>query len=213
MLVLATWLPLVAGLAISIVQPIFLPRYYIAVLPPLALLTARGLFSLPRRPVLGVAVATMVFAAVLVGRPNLDRNTREGTDEAVAYVMPRLRPGDAIFLPYNEELPALQWYGYEQFPPDVVDARPDTPADALTSDWWWEDPDRFGSGLAARAQLPDADWDALRERDRVWVLSGFLADDPRFHDTGSDQVPEGRIECDRQFFRGIDVVLWARSCD
>ena len=42
---------------------------------------------------------------------------------------------------------------------------------------------------------------------------GFaFADDPRFHDTGTDQVPEGRVECDRQFFRGIDVVL-ANSSD
>ena len=49
--------------------------------------------------------------------------------------------------------------------------------------------------------------------DRVWILSGFIAKDPRFHDTGVDYVPEGRVECDRQFFQGIDVVLWARSCD
>jgi hypothetical protein len=45
------------------------------------------------------------------------------------------------------------------------------------------------------------------------VLSGFLADNPRFHDTGTDVVPEGRVECDRQWFEGIDVVLWARACD
>jgi hypothetical protein len=214
LLVCATWLPLLGGLIVSVAQPIFLPRYYVAVLPPLALLVARALFALPRRPVLGVAAAAMVLAAVLVGRPNLDRNTREGTDDAVAYLMPRLRPGDAIFLPYNEELPALQWYGDDAFPPGVVDARPGTPPDALTSDWWWEDPDRFGSQLAAAARLPEADWaEALQDQDRVWVLSGFLADDPRFHDSGSDEVPQGRVECDRQFFRGIDVVLWARSCD
>ena len=47
----------------------------------------------------------------------------------------------------------------------------------------------------------------------MWVVSGFIAKDDRFYDQGSGYVPEGRVECDRQFFDGIDVVLWARSCD
>jgi hypothetical protein len=54
---------------------------------------------------------------------------------------------------------------------------------------------------------------SLADVDRVWVVSGFIAKDGRFFDTGSELVQEGRTECDRQFFRGIDVVLWARNCD
>jgi hypothetical protein len=212
LLVSMAWVPLAAGLVVSAFQPLFLPRYFLAVLPPLALLAARGLFALPRRPVLGVAVGVMVIALLVVGHPELDRNAREGTDGAVGYVLPRLRDGDAVFLPYNEELPALQWYG-RGLPANVADARPDTPSDALTTDWWWEDSDRFGADLAARARLSEDEWrTALTGRDRIWVMSGFLAQNPRFFDTGTNVVPEGRVECDRQYFDGIDVVLWARDC-
>jgi hypothetical protein len=212
-LVCSAWLPLAGGVAISLVQPSFLPRYFLAVLPPLALLAARGLFALPRRPVLGTAVGAILVASLYVGHTDLDHNRREGTNEAVGYVVPRLRPGDAVFLPYNEELAAWQWYGHDRLPDAVTDARPDTPRNALTSDWWWEDSDRFGTDLAARADLPVPEWqNALRDQDRIWVLSGFLAQDPRFFDNGTTAVVDGRVECDRQFFDGIDVVLWARSC-
>jgi hypothetical protein len=34
----------------------------------------------------------------------------------------------------------------------------------------------------------------------------------RFFDNGTTAVADGRVECDRQFFDGIDVVLWARDC-
>jgi hypothetical protein len=118
-----------------------------------------------------------------------------------------------VFFPYNEELPAFQWYGHDAVPAGVVDAHPGVPADALVTDWWWEDPARFGTGLADMAHTPPDEWRAaLAERDRVWVMSGFLAEDPRFYDNGTGIVPEGRVECDRQWFDGIEVVLWARTC-
>jgi hypothetical protein len=214
LLVATAWLPLLAGVIVSIAQPLLLPRYFVAVLPPLALLLSRTVVTMPRRPILPIATAAILLAVVLVGHPDLDHGAREGTKAATDYVVSRLRPGDAIFLPYNEELPALQWYGHDRIPEGVVDARPGVPADALVSDWWWEDNDRFGDELARRARTSESEWrTALAGQDRVWVLSGFLADNPRFYDTGTDVVPEGRVECDRQWFDGIDVVLFARSCD
>jgi uncharacterized membrane protein len=214
LLVYATWLPLLAGIVVSIAQPLLLPRYFVAVLPPLALLLSRTVVAMPRRPILPVATAAIMLAVVLVGHPDLDHGAREGTKAATDYVVSRLRPRDAIFLPYNEELPAFQWYGHDRIPEGVTDARPGVPGDALTTDWWWEDNDRFGDELARRARTPEQEWrDALADNDRVWVLSGFLADNPRFYDTGTNVVPDDRVECDRQWFEGIDVVLWARSCD
>ena len=212
-LVCSAWLPLVGGAAISLVQPSFLPRYFLAVLPPAR--APRGTWSVHTAPPTRAQHRGRGHPrGVVLRRASRSRSQwREGTNEAVDYLLPRLRAGDAVFLPYNEELPALQWYGHDRLPDAVTDARPDTPPDALTGDWWWEDSDRFGSDLEARAHLPEDEWrTALQDRNRIWVLSGFLAQNPRFFDTGTDVVPAGRVECDRQHFDGIDVVLWARDC-
>ena len=206
--------PLVAALLLSLAQPMFLPRYFQAVLPPMALLVGSAVSALPRRPTLAVACTTLVAAAVLVDHPTLDRRDRGGSNEAAAYVAARARAGDAIFLPHNEELGALQWYAGGRLDGGVVDPRPGTPPDALTSDWWWEDPNRMGDGLADAAALDPELWRAsLVSYDRVWVVTGFLDENPKFFDTGSAVVPEGRTLCSRESFGTADVSLWAHGCD
>jgi hypothetical protein len=213
-LLAGVWVPLLAGAVASVTHPLAYPRYFLAILPPLALLVGRGVAALPRSPTVPAAAAVMVIAAVFIGHPDLDRQAREGINDAAAYVTARAQPGDRILLPYNADLSGFQWYAADHLPEGVVDARPGVPADAIRSDWWWEDPDRLGPDTPKLADLPAEEWRAaLRDADRVWTVSGFVAHDPRFHDNGTDFVPEGRVECDRQFFRGIDVVLWSRSCD
>ena len=210
----AAWIPILGGAIASVTHPLSYPRYFLAVLPPIALLLGRAVMALPRRPVLPVSAAAVLLLAVVVGHTDLDRKAREGTNEATAYVTTRIRSGDGIFLPYNEDLSGFQWYADGALPDDVVDVRPNVPPDAIHTDWWWEKASRLGPDMPAFASATADEWRAsLQDVDRVWVVSGFVAKDDRFHDTGSESVPEGRVVCDRQFFAGIDVVLWARSCD
>lgn len=207
------WVPLVLGIVASYVHPLAYPRYFLAVLPPLALLVARGILALPRRPTVAVAATAILLAAVVVGHEDLDRQAREGMDVAADYLVEHAQPGDGVFLPYNENLSGFQWYVDGRLPAEVVDVRPGVPAAAIRDDWWWEDPDRLGPDMPELADLPAEQWrDSLEDVNRVWVVSGFIALDPRFYDRGIEYVQEGREACDRQVFRGIDVVLWARDC-
>ncbi len=206
--------PVGAALVLSTVQPMFLARYFQAVLPPMALLVGTAMSALPRRPVLAIAFTTVLAALVVAQHPDLDTHDRGGSDEAAAYLAENVQPGDAVFLPYNEELGALQWYAAERLPAGVIDARPGSPADALYTDWWWDEPRRMGDGLADEAAIDPESWRrSLASFDRVWVISGFLDENPKFVDTGSAVVPEGRNLCSRESFGTADVSLWARSCD
>jgi len=208
------WVPLVGGVVASSLHALAYPRYFLAVLPPMALLAARGVMALPRRSAIPVVAAIALIGSVAVGHQDLDLHAREGTNDATAYVVANARPGDAVFLPYNEDLSGFQWFADGRLPDGVIDARPGVPPDAIRSDWWWQKASRLGPDMPGFASLSEADWnERLAPVDRVWIVSGFIAKDPRFHDTGVDYIPEGRVECDRQFSQGIDVVLWARSCD
>ncbi|MGZ4692501.1 MAG: glycosyltransferase family 39 protein [Acidimicrobiales bacterium] len=210
----AVWVPLAGGAVASVAHALAYPRYFLAVLPPMALLAARGVMVLPKRSAIPVIAAVALVAGVAVGHRDLDLHAREGTNDASAYVVAHARSGDAVFLPYNEDLSGFQWYADGRLPDGVIDARPGVPPDAIRTDWWWQKASRLGPDMPQFASRSEAEWDArLAPVDRVWILSGFIARDPRFHDTGVDFVPQGRVECDRQFFNGIDVVLWARSCD
>ena len=189
-------LPLVAALVLSTVQPMFLARYFQAVLPPMALLIGVAVSALPRRPILAIAFTTLLAAVIVAQHPDLDTRDRGGSDEAAAYVAAGVQPGDAIFLPYNEELGALQWYAADELPDGVIDPRPGSPSDALFTDWWWDEPTRMGDGLADAAAIDPAMWrESLASIDRVWVVSGFLDENPKFIDTGSAVVPDGRTSC------------------
>ncbi len=209
----AAWVPLIGGVVASTAHALAYPRYFLAVLPSMALLAARGVMALPRRSAIPVVATILLVGSVAIGHQDLDLHAREGTDAATEYVVANARPGDAVFLPYNEDLSGFQWFADGRLPEGVIDARPGVPPDAIRSDWWWEKASRLGPDMPGFASRSEAEWDErLAPVDRVWILSGFIAKDPRFHDTGVDFVPEGRVECDRQFFQGIDVVLWARSC-
>jgi hypothetical protein len=59
----------------------------------------------------------------------------------------------------------------------------------------------MGDGLADAAAIDPAQWrDSLASIDRVWVVSGFLDENPKFVDTGSAVVPDGRTLCTHESF-------------
>ena len=100
--------PLAGALALLTVQPMFLARYFQAVLPPMALLIGVAVSALPRRPILAIVFTILLAAVIVAEHPNLDSHDRGGSDEAAGYLAANVQPGDAVFLPYNEELGAPQ---------------------------------------------------------------------------------------------------------
>jgi uncharacterized membrane protein len=128
------------------VKPIFVARYLIICLPPLALLSASGLLAIPTRPVQAV-VGAIVCALAARSCVWYYRTPKEGWREATGYVQARSQPGDGIvFDPPYVRLP-VEYYvrrlGAESraplpiFPPEPwgqID--PVTPEFSETVDEW-----------------------------------------------------------------------------
>jgi|GEM_PF-2788009 len=93
---LLIWLlcPVVFGAAISFIEPtsIFVARYYLYVLVPIALLAARGLMVAGRR--WSFACAVVLAAAVAQGLWNLDHYQGEAWRGVVSYVASNALPGE-----------------------------------------------------------------------------------------------------------------------
>lgn len=108
------WLivPVAVTLVVSIVKPVFLPRYLIVCLPALVLLGGAGIARLPQ----------MAAAAVLIGMTALSLQgtanyyardfdlLREDWRGATAYVLEQERPGDAILFHANQGRMPFEYY-------------------------------------------------------------------------------------------------------
>ena len=113
-------LPSVVLVLVSLVHPIFVPRYVFPSVAAVSLLAAGGVLRLGRfvasrtgpRAVLVVAVAAVLAVGVGgIGAQRLDRTAASRTDDLAAaarVVAGAARPGDAVlFLPSNRRLVAL----------------------------------------------------------------------------------------------------------
>jgi len=104
------WLfvPIVLSLAISMVQPVFLPSYLIVSLPSLVMVAAVGLRSAPRRWLQVVLLLLIVLLAAR-GVVRWYAADKEGWREATALVLADGQAGDGIafFAPY-----VVQPFGY-----------------------------------------------------------------------------------------------------
>jgi len=95
---LASWLlvPLGVGLIVSVVRPIFVPRFFIVSLPPLVLLAAAGISRIRPQPMLRVALLlVVVLAARGVIRYHRDFQ-QEDWRAATRYVLAEAQPGDGL---------------------------------------------------------------------------------------------------------------------
>jgi len=98
---LACWLlfPLLLTLGLSLVKPLFVPRYFIFCLPALLLLVARGVTRLRSTALI---VPALLFVLILslrgtVGYYKLDIDIqRDDWREATYYLLNHARPGDAL---------------------------------------------------------------------------------------------------------------------
>jgi hypothetical protein len=105
-------LPIAVTLAVSIMKPVFLPRYLIVCLPALVLLAGAGIVRLPR--LAATAVLIGMVALSLEGTANYYARDfdllREDWRDATAYVLEHERPGDAILFHANQGRMPFEYY-------------------------------------------------------------------------------------------------------
>jgi hypothetical protein len=98
---LSIWLvlPVALSVLLSLARPIFLGRYFIFCLPPLAILAAAGLRKLRSAWLLGVCLTAMLLLSLQGTFSYYDRDfdlERDGSEAATNYVLDHAQPGDAI---------------------------------------------------------------------------------------------------------------------
>jgi mannosyltransferase len=199
---LAIWfaVPVILTLIVSVMfQPIFVPRYLIIVLPPVALAVGFGLSTL-RPPALALACALLALLSA-VGVHQAYAAPKDDWQAAAAAVALRQRPGDAIVfnppwlaIPFEHAYRRLRQQPALESPPD------------LSPDWA---PPRFNTPPGWRTRL--------RQPRRVWFIVGARGPDikPAFiNDERAEAdiilralAPRRRVRS--VSFAGITVYLYA----
>ncbi len=96
---LLLWLffPILFVLALSLVRPLFLGRYFIFCLPPFVVLTAAGIMQLRRAWLIVVAVIVLLSLQGTFSYYDYDFDlVRDGSETATNYVLDHARAGDGI---------------------------------------------------------------------------------------------------------------------
>lgn len=202
--VLGAWcgVPLVLTLLVSIaVQPTFVPRYLIIVLPPVALAVGLGLSTL--RPKALAAACVLLALLSAAGLQHAYAAPKDDWRDAAATVAARQLVGDAIV--YNPPWLAVPFeHAGRRLPRHVA---PQPPRN-LSPNWA---PPHFDSPPGWRAKV--------RSAGRVWLIVGAHGPDIR-----ASFLHEERIEAEEivralgprpqpmaWFFQGIRVYLYAKG--
>jgi len=198
----AMWLLIVplAALAISVVHPLIVERYFIVVLAPLVLLVADGVLRLPTMASAVGAVALVVLSLVRVGE-YYEQDLKGGEDwpAAVAAIREHATTGDAIvFDSISARTPYEYFAGTDVAVPQDVALAPGGGFD--------------GKG---RRQRPTADvLDHLTEHARVWVLYRHVdgvSDAERAATPTNDLLRRRyRLVSDVPYGGAVQVRLWER---
>jgi mannosyltransferase len=124
--------PLLLLLAVEFVRPVYLPRYLLAGLLGLGVLSAAGAMALPRPARIPVA-ALLLGCSLLATAPLLDRDPRERGDDLVLHLAEVHAVDEPIVAADQRSAIALDHYVRMLAPelrPDVVLPPDDAPADA-----------------------------------------------------------------------------------
>jgi mannosyltransferase len=110
LLILAVVVPLGAAVLVSVVKPIFVPRFFAVVVPPMLVLAAAGIWRL-RLPPVRIAALVVVGALAVQGlgayyfeHPKTDWRS------AIAYVAEQARPEDRIIVYEEWNHRAIRYY-------------------------------------------------------------------------------------------------------
>jgi mannosyltransferase len=204
---LAAWAlaPILGGFLLSQATPIFEERYLIVALPPLCLLLALGLRSLPVPAAYGGLALVLVVLLSQAVQPVLPRND-ERWDEASAYVLEEAVSGDGIaFAAASTRLA----FGYHAR--DAAGRAFPAPLAPYYSWSWPEARDALaaGSGPVFAAVSPDLDPGDLGPYERVWLVLSHEEGDPRGTEALTELL-EGSLEAvEERSFGSIDVRLYA----
>ncbi len=186
--------PILGGLAVSVVKPVFVDRYLIVALPAVVLGVSAGFGAMAsRRLAAGLLFITIVAT---VSQTVVLHATRDHDDwrSATAYLVDRARVGDGIA--FHRPFGKVPWgYYVEQMPGEAV-------PDPLLPLFDWRRDDLSNPRWVDPAALRLAS----RDHDRIWILVS--------------QAPDGLISAViREFdgyrvqtrsFVGVDVLLLER---
>lgn len=183
--------PLVLLLLDRAVQPLYLDRYAVVVVPGLVLAAGAALRRI-RRPAHRGAALVLAGAALLSG---LDLRPREDWRGAAEHIAAHARPGDAVVVFAYFCRPALERY-LGRAPVEVIE---------LASG-----PYAPGGGT----RLPEPDLSRLAGHRRVWLVSSHerfprLGRDQQ-HRALTEQLAISRGDARTQRLRGVRVALYGR---
>ncbi len=132
----ACWVgvPLVAVTLAQLARPVFVPRYLLAALLGLSVLTALGIARLPGRSRVVAAGLLVIFSLVAVADV-YGRRVREDARGVVALIAARQQPGEPVVAVDRRAALALEHYTEREHPrllPDIFVPPDDPPAGAGT---------------------------------------------------------------------------------
>ena len=212
---LFSWLvaPVVMVVTVSLVKPLFVPRFLSFCLPALLLLVAVGISRL--RPAVlswGLFVAISICSIMAdIRYYQYDFEMRRQDWRAVtSYVFEHAQPGDSIFFYHSGGEAPFAYYSWKQ---NSASLRPKT----LNEHWLktGNSQDPFGPKPEDLVAVPGTDLRAAPPAgSRVWFVSMFLDGSWREADTGTavgKWLSNGRHQVDAQEFTSLSVALFDRN--
>jgi mannosyltransferase len=212
---LFSWLvaPVVVVVTVSLVKPIFVPRYLILCLPALLLLVSVGITRL-RPAVLSWGLFVAISVCAIKGDIRYyqyDFEMRRQDWRAVtSYVFDHAQPGDSIFFYHSGGEAPFAYYSWIQ---NSSSLRPKT----LNEHWLktGNSQDPFDPKPEDLVAVPDTDLRAAPPAEsRVWFVSMLLDGTWREADTGTavgKWLSNGRQQVDAQEFTSLSVALFDRN--
>jgi len=212
---LFSWLvaPVVMVVTVSLVKPLFVPRFLSFCLPALLLLVAVGISRL--RPAVlswGLFVAISICSIMAdIRYYQYDFEMRRQDWRAVtSYVFEHAQPGDSIFFYHSGGEAPFAYYSWKQ---NSASLRPKT----LNEHWLktGNSQDPFGPKPEDLVAVPGTDLRAAPPAgSRVWFVSMFLDGSWREADTGTavgKWLSNGRQQVDAQEFTSLSLALFDRN--
>ena len=212
---LFSWLvaPVVMVVTVSLVKPLFVPRFLSFCLPALLLLVAVGISRL--RPAVlswGLFVAISICSIMAdIRYYQYDFEMRRQDWRAItSYVFEHAQPGDSIFFYHSGGEAPFAYYSWKQ---NSASLRPKT----LNEHWLktGNSQDPFGPKPEDLVAVPGTDLRAAPPAgSRVWFVSMFLDGSWREADTGTavgKWLSSGRHQVDAQEFTSLSVALFDRN--